>query len=274
MASDLASVAPVGYVDAPTLRSISELAREIKSRISDMLGVEPGDRVLDVGCGPGLDTAGLAGSAASSGYVVGMDRDAQMVTEAETHRRQRNAAVRLAHVAGDGLALPFLDEVFDRCRCERMLQHVNDPAHVVAELFRVTSSDGTAVVADTDWASLSVDCDDRDLERRIMHAVSNCFADGYAGREIARLMRAAGFDIAGIDVRPLYWTSWEHFRTTSFTAAGVVPSLISSGRLAAADWHRFVELLEQSDRNESFFASASVIVVAGCKRSRKVRRHA
>jgi len=269
MASDRASPTPVGYVAPSTLRSISELAKEIKSSIGGMLGVEPGHRVLDVGCGPGLDTVGHTRSATLSGYVVGMDRDPQMVTEAETRRRAWDAADRAAYVVADGLALPFLNDAFDRCRCERVLQHVNDSAHVVAELFRVTRPGGTAVVADSDWASLSVDCDDRDLERRIMHAVSNCFADGYAGREIARSMRAAGFDIVRIDVRPLYWTSYERFRMTSFPAAGVVPSLISSGRLAAADWDRFVELLERSDRHESFFASASVIVVAGRKGARQ-----
>ena len=269
MASNLPSATSVGYVAASTLRSISELAQEIKLSIGDMLGVEPGQRVLDVGCGPGLDTVGHARSATLSGYVVGMDLDPQMVSEAEIRRRAWDVADRATYLVADGLALPFLDDSFDRCRCERVLQHVNDSAHVVAELFRVTRPGGTVVVADSDWASLSVDCDDRDLERRIMRAVSSGFADGYAGREIARVMRAAGFDIARIDVRPLYWTSYERFRTTSFPAAGVVPSLISSGRLAAAEWVRFVELLEGSDRNASFFASASVIVVAGRKGARQ-----
>jgi SAM-dependent methyltransferase len=267
MASDTVLASSVGHVDAATLSAISSLAQDLKARIFRLVDARAGQRVLDVGCGPGLDLPALSAAAGSDGVVVGIDADPQMVRDAEARSHRAGHAGAVAHFVGDALALPFRDGVFDRCRCERVLQHVHEPKTAVRELFRVARVDGLVVTADSDWGSLSIDCDDIDLERRIVRAVSGQLANGYAGRELVRLMRGAGCEIVGVEVQPVWWTSFARFRATSFPATGVVDALLGSGGLSSADWNRFVAACERAEQQAAFFASAAVVVVAGRKRS-------
>lgn len=98
--------------------------------------------VLDVGCGPGLDVAALGPGA------VGVDRSAAMAATAAA----RGAAVAMA----DAGRLPFPDGCFAGTRCDRVLQHLADPAGAVAELARVTRPGGRVVVADPDQGTLTM----------------------------------------------------------------------------------------------------------------------
>ncbi|HYZ99690.1 MAG TPA: methyltransferase domain-containing protein [Acidimicrobiales bacterium] len=97
--------------------------------------------VLDVGCGPGTDAAHLGRN-----RVVGLDPSSVMCRQAA----QRGVTV----CRGDALALPFADEVFDACRCDRVMQHLTDPSAAVDELLRVTRPGGRIVVSDPDQESL------------------------------------------------------------------------------------------------------------------------
>src|SRR5215510_2082730 len=68
-------------------------------------------------------------------------------------------------------------------------------------------------------------------DRKSTRLNSSHVAISYAVFCLKKKMRNAGYEISHIDVRPIYWTSYERFKTTSFPASGVVPSLIASGRL-------------------------------------------
>lgn len=51
---------PMGYVDASYLLTVADLLQEAKQRSYALMRVQPGQWVLDVGCGPGTDTLPLA----------------------------------------------------------------------------------------------------------------------------------------------------------------------------------------------------------------------
>jgi len=264
----------IGYVDPSALNSIAEFAKTIKTRAMALLNPCPGQRVLDIGCGPGIDTSSLAACVTPNGCVVGIDRDPCMISSACSLARSLGFGSILCHTIADAFYLPFGSGVFDGTRCERLLQHVNNPMPVISEMLRVTKCGGTVVVIDTDWGSLSIDCEDSALERRIVGAVAEFFANGYAGRQIGRLMKSSGLELTNIEVLPLNWNRLDSFRRTSFEAAGVDRHLISAGRVDLADWCRFVDLLERANAIGAFFASANVVLVAGRKVARDDNRHA
>ncbi|MFP4138384.1 MAG: class I SAM-dependent methyltransferase [Halomonas sp.] len=94
------------------------------------LALKPGDALLDVGCGTGYFTRGLA--AKGPGRVVGLDRDAEWLA----HARGRDAA-GIRWVQGDARTLPFPDHRFDRVVSITALCFVEEERLAVSEMVRV-----------------------------------------------------------------------------------------------------------------------------------------
>jgi len=83
----------------------NESVQECKRKIRDLLSIQPGDRLLDVGCGTGDDAIELAGLAGASGRAVGIDTSALMVAEAT--RRAARSGLPVEIVQGDAHRLDF-----------------------------------------------------------------------------------------------------------------------------------------------------------------------
>lgn len=115
---------------APTMSAERRLARI-------MLEVLPGDRVLDVGCGPGTFTRDLA-DAAGDGLVVGLDASPTMLQRGLLGPHRPN----LAYVRGDACALPFADDTFDAVCCFAALYLIEDPMAAIDEITRVLAPGG------------------------------------------------------------------------------------------------------------------------------------
>jgi ubiquinone/menaquinone biosynthesis C-methylase UbiE len=163
----------------------------------------PGQTALDIGCGPGLNLIDLAAGGTSMGNVIGVDCDPVMIAAAQRRTVEYSAVdVRL----GDVHALPVAASSVDRGRADRVLQHVDDPAAVIAELRRVTRPGAVVTLAEPDWATLAVDADDlrtsADFTRYICaEAVKN----SSIGRQLARLAGAVGFTVRSVQpVSPLF----------------------------------------------------------------------
>ena len=93
-----------------------------------------------------------------------------MVDAARDRVRGQPAGRRARHLRADAVRLPFATGAFDVCRCERVLQHLRDGQSAIVEMARVTKPSGIVVVADSDWASLTIDAADVQSERRIVRS--------------------------------------------------------------------------------------------------------
>ena len=88
--------------------------------------LRPGMRVLDLGCGPGSISIGLA-QAVAPGKLYGIDLERSQVDIARAGARA--AGVDNAEFAvGDAVRLPFADGFFDVAHCHALLMHVANPA--------------------------------------------------------------------------------------------------------------------------------------------------
>ncbi len=102
-----------------------------------MLSIEPGDRVLDVACGPGNFTRDFA-EAAGAGLVVGIDASAPMLDVAVRETESAN----VAYLRGDASELPFRDGSFDAICCFAALYLIEEPMRAVEEIVRVLAPGG------------------------------------------------------------------------------------------------------------------------------------
>ena len=156
--------------------------------------LRPGQRLLDVGCGPGTITADLAAEV-SPGVVVALDREPAVVDEAVALAAERGAT-NVEGRPGDVYQLPFDDGSFDVVHAHQVLQHVSDPVRALVEMGRVAGPDGLVAARDADYAAMTwYPADPRlDAWNEIYHDVARsnqCEPD--AGRRLLAWARAAGF---------------------------------------------------------------------------------
>ena len=116
----------------------------------DLLGVQDGDLVLDLGCGFGRHAYEFARRGAS---VVAVDYgfDEVLGVRATFGAMSEAGEIDLAltpfgAVQGDALALPFRDATFDRVLCSEVLEHIPDDEGAMAELARVLKPGGTMAI--------------------------------------------------------------------------------------------------------------------------------
>jgi SAM-dependent methyltransferase len=112
--------------------------------------LRPGLSVLDVGCGPGTITAGLAERVAP-GRVVAADSAESVLDEA---RRSTAAATNVDFAVADVHALDFPDDTFDIVHAHQVLQHVADPVQALREMRRVARPGGVVAARDADFGTM------------------------------------------------------------------------------------------------------------------------
>ena len=106
-----------------------------------LLGLRPGDGVLDVACGPGKFSRAFAGAVGDSGLVVGIDASATMLDRGAVDLR-RSALRNLLLIRGSALELPFVDDSFDAVCCFAALHLFDDPFAGLDEMARVLTPGG------------------------------------------------------------------------------------------------------------------------------------
>ena len=240
--------------------------RAIKVESLGLLGLAPGARVLDVGCGLGAEAAALAalvGPGGKPGLAVGLDASQTMLAQA-AREQQKTDGSRPVFAAGDGARLPFAAGSFDACRIERTLQHVPDPGAALAEMGRATRPGGAVVAVEPDWGTFVVDSDFAALSRRLAQFWCDSFRCGWIGRRLGRLMAGAG--LVGVEILP------RSLVLQSLEAAEAVYSLLETAdRAAAAGFVSQVEAAAFQDEQRrrdaagTFFSSLTFFMAVGRK---------
>src|SRR4051812_34303933 len=105
----------------------------------------PGARILDVGCGTGIDVATLAPRVQPGGFVHGIDLSERMVTIAQ---ERYGVVAGVSFGAGSAEAIPFPNAEFDAIFAIRTLQYLDDAGSALREMTRVTKPGGRVAVVE------------------------------------------------------------------------------------------------------------------------------
>ena len=120
----------------------------------DWLGVRPGDRLLDLGCGLGRHAFEAA---RRGGLVVALDASDRELKEVRNTFAAMAAAGEIDETTfigvtnGDATALPFASGAFDRIIAAEVLEHIPNDHAALTELFRVLAPGGTIAITVPAW---------------------------------------------------------------------------------------------------------------------------
>ncbi len=236
--------------------------RKYKDDIHQMLALNNGLRVLDVGCGLGNDLIDMAGAIGPDGVATGVDSSEALLEIAD--RNIKNGPGNIELVKGDALNLNFDDNSFDRCKIDRTLQHIPDPKKALAEMYRVLKPKGLMLAFDNDWETFIFSCTNNVLVRKIANYWCDSFASGWIGRYLYSYFRELG--PAEIEVYPR--TLIVHDLNISdkvFDLFQTIKNCLDENLITANEANELIMEMRNQDKSGSFFSSYTGFIVLGRK---------
>jgi len=183
-------------------RQAQELAHETRWLIEE-IGVAPGARALDLGCGPEGALLLLAERIGPSGAVVGLDVSARSVALARELVRGRGLA-GVEVIEGDARATALPRASFDLVHARFVLINVPRPEEIVKEMITLTRPGGVVACHEGDYGTYRCDPPHPSWDRLL--DVFESFSrdrgiDPFIGRRVYSTLCAAG--LVDVRVRPL-----------------------------------------------------------------------
>ena len=224
------------------------------------LGLEPGQHVLDIGCGPGLLLRDLALTVGPEGRAAGFDQSEPMLAVA---RRRCEDLPQTSFEQGDAARLPYPDASFDAVVTTQVYEYVPDIPGALAEARRVLRPGGRLAVLDTDYDSLVVHTGDPDRLARVLDAWDEHFVHRGLPRTLGAQMKAAGFRVR--DRRAIPMLNPEHHRNAFSWHLTKMIAGFSAGRRACTkdDAKGWLAELEQLGREGRYFFSLNRYLFVG-----------
>ncbi|MFT4921349.1 MAG: ubiquinone/menaquinone biosynthesis C-methylase UbiE [Haloarculaceae archaeon] len=150
---------------------------EMRDEAVEMLDIEAGDRVLDVGCGTGFATERLL---EETDHVHGLDQSAHQLEQAYGKFGKRGP-VRFCR--GDAERLPFADDAFDVVWSSGSIEYWPNPVEALRELRRVAKPGQQVLVVGPDYPN-----------RTVFQKLADAIMLFYDEEEADRMFTEAGYE--------------------------------------------------------------------------------
>ncbi len=220
----------------------------------EILDLQPGERVLDIGSGPGFLAAGIASRVGESGAVSGIDLSEPMIAHASGLEAAPGAA-RITFALGDATALGFSDQSFDAVVSTQVLEYVPEIGTAIAEVHRVLVPGGRVLILDTDWDTVVWHTSDRERHARVMNAWQEHLVDPWLPRTLTGRLESAGLAVERQKVLVLLNPAFDP-RTYSAGMMQLIANFVPGRRGVtdeeAAAW--LADLRDLGARGEYFFS--------------------
>lgn len=234
---------------------------DVKAELTARLHVSPGMRIVEVGCGTGEDTIGMATALAGHGLALGVDVAEHMV---EASLRRAAAIDAAVFVQADAAALPLRSGSMDGWRTERVLQHLPDPLAALEEAYRVVRPDGRVVIAEPDWEGVLLRPSD-EVGLTALAGWMRKSAQPAIGRSLPGLLERAGFTLSHLEMRgAVYRGLPQAMQVFPFKAA--IEAAVTAGTVSGDAGAGWLDTLTRADAVGEFLFAVPLFIVAAERR--------
>jgi arsenite methyltransferase len=225
-----------------------------RAEVLAQLAAHPGERVLDIGSGPGFLVASLADAVGPSGAVRGLDQSTSMNAVA---RDLLGARPWVSIDEGDAAALPYPDAAFDAVVSTQVYEYVADIPAAFTELRRVLRPGGRVLVLDTDWDSIVWHVSDRELHLRVMTAWEEHLVHPHLPCTLPGHLRRAEFRLAGRHLIPLFNPTFEQNTYSALTMETIARFVAGRRGITEADVNAWMTDLRERGAEDDYLFSVN-----------------
>ena len=234
--------------------------------------LEPGMRVLDIGCGPGTVTVGFA-ERAHPGEVIGVELDLRQTAKVASRAAREHLNLRFEQA--DAYDLPYPDASFDAVFMSALIGNLRHPVNALSEAFRVLRNEGVVGVKEFDqraniiYPELEFQSKVDELHNRLRIRNGH---DPDSGRKLKGLLETAGFErITALatfqNLVPPPGTQGAPF-IESILREEWGPKFIELGWATQADIDNWISQSEHYSRGVDFFAANAWVEALAYRPSR------
>ena len=242
---------------ARRIEAVYEIEDAVRRRriVRDALAAAPGERIADVGCGPGFYCAELAQDVGPGGSVTGVDESAPML---ELAGRRCAGLPNVELLQGDATAVPLPDAGADAAISVQVQEYVEDVGAALAELRRIVRPGGRVLVFDIDWDTYSVHSGLPELTPRVLRAWDEHLTHRSLPRTLAPRLRDAGFEDVRADAHPLAAIEFDPSRRHLAAMVAFIGAFVPGrGGLTEADAQAWVEDQRVLGERGAFYATVT-----------------
>jgi ubiquinone/menaquinone biosynthesis C-methylase UbiE len=231
----------------------TDALKKLRREYFQMLGVQPGENVLDVGCGTAANAIALAKTLAGRCTIAGIDSSEPMLAIAQENLKAFNHRDSIKLVLSDAQHLKFPDNTFDAVIIIQVLEYSKDPIEMLTEALRVLKPGGRAFVADTDWDTIVWNSSMKERTRDIVRLWSDHEADGWQGRRIMEYLKRSGFNDVRGRVFAIQETSFKKNSYSRIVTEIVTEYLIRSAKMSEPEILEWISDLKKKDDEGHFY---------------------
>jgi len=132
---------------------------------TSFLNIKPGQKIVDVGCGPGDFTRQLARLSNQKATILGIDSNEKSIQAATTDTKTARLSQCVSYKLGDVYKIPLEDDYADLTCCRTLLMHLTEPLKALKEMARVTRTGGSVVALEGGKMGAFYDPDDEEYSK-------------------------------------------------------------------------------------------------------------
>ncbi len=240
--------------------SCLESMKAIKQRALDLLDLQKGDAVIELGCGLGIDAELLADRVGKTGSVVAIDASERMITEAKKRSKHEN----VAYYQGDAAKIDFPDNHFMAYRADRLLVSQKKIMPILFEALRVIRKGGRICITALDFSGMKLEPVASEITGKVIAYWQQLVENPFIGKELLNYLRKLNLVATKIQPETFSVDSYQTLKTI-VPFESMLSDMVAIKIITLNEQKIIIDLLKETDMRGDFLWKIDLVTVVGCK---------